>query len=71
MSPQTPNFYHNIANDYATMKNFPEAEKYYLEAIEADPNFIFSWQSLAGLYRTTNQTEKLAALAEKFKRQNR
>lgn len=66
MSPQTPNFYHNIANDYASMKNFSEAEKYYLEAIEADPNFIFSWQSLARLYEQTNQRQKLTALLKRF-----
>jgi tetratricopeptide (TPR) repeat protein len=67
LSPKTPNFYHNIANDYVTMKNFTEAEKYYLKAIEVDPNFIFSWQSLARLYQTTNQVEKLTILTEKFK----
>lgn len=67
MSPKTPNFYHNIANNYQIMKNYSEAEKYYLKAIEVDPNFIFSWQSLAGLYQQTKQEEKLTPLEGKWK----
>ncbi len=62
INPHVPNFYHNTANAYVSLGNFDLAEKYFLKAIEVDPQFIFSWQSLASLYQQTNQKEKLEKL---------
>lgn len=67
INPFIPNFYHNIATSYLALENLEEAEKYYLQAIEIDQKFIFSWQALAKLYQTTGQTEKLSALTDKFR----
>ena len=57
-----PNLYHNLANAYLTLGDDTNAEKYYLKALEVDPNFYFSVQSLAQLYSLTNQKEKLDML---------
>lgn len=40
------------------MKNFDEAEKYYLKAIEVDESESTNYRNLGNLYRQKNQPEK-------------
>lgn len=66
INPNVPNAYHNMANAYGALGNLKEAEKFFLKALEVDPNFIFSAQSLVNLYQQTGQKEKLESLLKKY-----
>ena len=45
-----PTVLNNLANDYKYLKNYPEAEKYYLEIIEMDSSNIMTYRNLHEFY---------------------
>jgi len=65
VDPYVPNLYHNLANVYLGLKDYPLAETYYRQAIKVDPNFYFSYYSLVDLYLKQNKKDKAKEFLEK------
>ncbi len=62
----TPHFpLTNMGIAYFNKQDYTNAEKYYLEALDLEPNFVLALRGLARTYVATNKTYQAAAILEK------
>lgn len=67
LSPHIPNPYHNLGNLLLEQKQYDEAETYFLNALEVDSSFGYSYSALIRLYTETGEHNKLETIKEKIK----
>lgn len=67
LAPSNPTVLGNLGNLYAYyLKDYKKAEKYYNDAIEADPAYIYSYREAFNFYRdVVGDPDKARAVAEK------
>ena len=54
--------YFNLATCEAKMKNYVDAEKYYLKSIEIDSNFVSTYFSLSAMYAEEKKYDEIIKL---------
>jgi len=62
-TPQIP--LSNLGRAYYNRKSYAEAEKYYIEALKKDPEYIIAWRGLGLTHRAVGQNIKAVEAFEK------
>lgn len=67
--PEAPEAYTKMGSLKAVLGDFTEAEKYFLKAIEIDPESTWAYRSLATMTKSAPQSNDLHTMEELFTRQ--